>query len=55
MSAHRPVPTATVEVSTTVPALLVFTTSGRLVSRCEEYLDSTGLPKLEWPEGAAFF
>ena len=38
-----------------IPMMLVFTTSGRLVSRCEEYLDSTGLPKLEWPEGAAFF
>lgn len=37
-----------------IPMLLIFTTKGRLVSRCEEYLDSTGLPKLEWPEGAQF-
>lgn len=37
-----------------IPMLLVFHTRGRLVSRCEEYLDSTGLPKLEWPEGARF-
>ena len=38
-----------------IPMLLVFTTRGGLVSRCDEYLDSTGLPKLEWPEGANFF
>ena len=38
-----------------IPMLLVFTTRGGLVSRCEEYLDSTGLPKLEWPQGAKFF
>lgn len=38
-----------------IPMLLVFTTRDRLVSRWEEYIDSTGLPKLEWPEGAKFF
>src|ERR1700761_9312729 len=38
-----------------IPMLLVFTTRGERVSRCQEYLDSTGLPKLEWPEGAQFF
>lgn len=38
-----------------IPMLLVFHTRGRLVSRCEEYLDSTGLPKLEWPDGSRFF
>ncbi|MDB5686318.1 MAG: hypothetical protein JWR77_907 [Rhizorhabdus sp.] len=38
-----------------IPMLLIFTTRGNKVSRCEEYLDSTGLPKLEWPEGAKFF
>ena len=38
-----------------IPMLLVFTTCGELVSRCDEYLDSTGLPKLEWPDGAQFF
>jgi hypothetical protein len=38
-----------------IPMLLIFTTEGAKVSRCEEYLDSTGLPKLEWPEGAKFF
>jgi hypothetical protein len=37
-----------------IPMLLVFTTRGKQVARCEEYLDSTGLPKLEWPEGAIF-
>jgi|GEM_PF-1182068 hypothetical protein len=37
-----------------IPMLLVFTTRGNKVSRCDEYLDSTGLPKLEWPEGAKF-
>jgi hypothetical protein len=37
-----------------IPMLLVFTTRGNKVARCEEYLDSTGLPKLEWPEGAKF-
>jgi hypothetical protein len=37
-----------------IPMLLVFTTRGSKVSRCDEYLDSTGLPKLEWPEGAKF-
>jgi hypothetical protein len=37
-----------------IPMLLVFTTRGNKVVRCEEYLDSTGLPKLEWPEGAKF-
>lgn len=37
-----------------IPMLLVFTTRGRLVARCDEYLDSTGLPQLEWPEGAKF-
>jgi len=37
-----------------IPMLLVFTTQGGKVSRCNEYLDSTGLPKLEWPEGARF-
>lgn len=38
-----------------IPMLLVFHTRGRLVARCDEYLDSTGLPKLEWPDGAQFF
>jgi hypothetical protein len=38
-----------------IPMLLVFTTRGNKVARCDEYLDSTGLPKLEWPEGARFF
>ena len=38
-----------------IPMLLVFHTRGKLISRCEEYVDSTGLPKLEWPEGAKFF
>lgn len=38
-----------------IPMLLVFTTRGELVSRCQEYLDSTGLPQLEWPEGAQYF
>jgi hypothetical protein len=38
-----------------IPMLLVFTTKGDKVSRCEEYLDSTGLPKLEWPASARFF
>lgn len=38
-----------------IPMLLVFTTRGEKVVRCQEYLDSTGLPKLEWPEGAKFF
>lgn len=37
-----------------IPMMLVFHTRGKLVSRCNEYLDSTGLPKLEWPEGAKF-
>lgn len=37
-----------------IPMMLVFTTRGVEVSRCEEYVDSTGLPKLEWPEGAKF-
>jgi hypothetical protein len=37
-----------------IPMLLIFTTRGNKVVRCEEYLDSTGLPKLEWPEGAKF-
>jgi hypothetical protein len=37
-----------------IPMLLVFTTRGNKVARCEEYLDSTGLPKLEWPAGAKF-
>ena len=37
-----------------IPMLLVFTTRGQKVVRCEEYLDSTGLPKLEWPQGAKF-
>lgn len=37
-----------------VPMLLVFTTRGNKVARCDEYLDSTGLPKLEWPEGATY-
>ena len=35
-----------------IPMLLIFHTRGRQVVRCDEYLDSTGLPKLEWPEGA---
>lgn len=34
-----------------IPMLLVFTTRGDKVSRCDEYLDSTGMPTLEWPEG----
>jgi hypothetical protein len=38
-----------------IPMLLVFHTRGRRVSRCETYLDSTGLPKLEWPKGVRFF
>ena len=38
-----------------IPMMLVFTTRGEKVSRCMEYVDSTGLPKLEWPEGAKFF
>ncbi len=38
-----------------IPMLLVFTTRGEKVVRCKEYVDSTGLPKLEWPEGAEFF
>jgi hypothetical protein len=38
-----------------IPMLLVFTTRGNKVVRCEEYVDSTGLPTLEWPEGAKFF
>lgn len=38
-----------------IPMLLIFTTRGSQVARCEEYLDSTGLPKLEWPEGSKFF
>jgi hypothetical protein len=38
-----------------IPMLLIFTTRGKQVARCDEYLDSTGLPKLEWPEGAKFF
>lgn len=37
-----------------IPMMLVFTTRGSKVSRCDEYLDSTGLPKLEWPDGAKF-
>lgn len=37
-----------------IPMMLVFTTRGAKVARCEEYLDSTGLPKLEWPDGAKF-
>jgi hypothetical protein len=37
-----------------IPMLLVFTTRGDKISRCEEYVDSSGLPKLEWPEGARF-
>lgn len=37
-----------------IPMMLVFHTRGKLVSRCNEYLDSSGLPKLEWPEGAKF-
>lgn len=38
-----------------IPMMLVFTTRGQLVARCEAYLDSTGLPKLDWPQGAVFF
>lgn len=38
-----------------IPMLLVFTTRGEKVMRCQEYVDSTGLPKLEWPEGAKYF
>ena len=38
-----------------IPMLLIFTTRGSKISRCEEYLDSTGLPALEWPEGTKFF
>ena len=37
-----------------IPMLLVFTTRGAQVVRCDEYLDSTGLPKLEWPEGTKY-
>ena len=37
-----------------IPMMLVFTTRGEKISRCDEYLDSSGLPKLEWPEGAKF-
>ena len=37
-----------------IPMLLIFTTWGAKVARCEEYLDSTGLPKLEWPERLKF-
>jgi hypothetical protein len=37
-----------------IPMLLIFTTRGDKVARCEEYLDSTGLPKLVWPQGAKF-
>jgi len=38
-----------------IPMLLIFTTRGSKVARCEEYVDSTGLPSLEWPEGTEFF
>jgi hypothetical protein len=34
--------------------MLIFTTRGGLVSRCDEYIDSTAFPKLEWPGGAQF-
>ena len=37
-----------------IPMMLVFTTRGEKISRCDEYLDSSGLPKLAWPEGAKF-
>lgn len=37
-----------------IPMMLVFTTRGDKVARCEEYLDSTGLPKLEWPDGTRY-
>lgn len=36
-----------------IPMLLVFTTRGSKVARCAEYLDSTGLPALEWQEADA--
>jgi hypothetical protein len=37
-----------------IPMLAIFTTRGNKISRFDEYVDSTGLPKLEWPEGAKF-
>jgi hypothetical protein len=37
-----------------IPMLLVFATRGSKVARCDEYLDATGLPTLEWPDGAKF-
>lgn len=33
-----------------IPMLLIYTLRGDKISRCEEYLDNTGMPKLEWPE-----
>jgi len=39
---------------TDIPMMLVFHTRGQKIWRCEEYVDSTGLPELVWPEGAKF-
>ncbi len=38
-----------------IPLMLVFTLRGGLISRCEAYLDSTGLAELPWPDGSPFF